>query len=34
MAVFEQLNALQPDELTPKQALDYLYELKQKVKTD
>lgn len=34
MVVFEQLNALQPDELTPKQALDYLYELKQKLKTD
>lgn len=34
MALFEQLQQLQPDDLTPKQALNMLYELKQNTKTD
>lgn len=33
MAVFEKLKQLQPDELTPKQALDLLYELKSSTKS-
>lgn len=34
MAVFEQLQQLQPDDLTPKQALNMLYELKQNTEVD
>ncbi|WP_296405751.1 DNA mismatch repair protein MutS [Psychrobacter sp.] len=34
MTVYEKLKALRPDELTAKQALDLLYELKQKVEND
>ncbi|WP_413772384.1 DNA mismatch repair protein MutS [Psychrobacter sp. FDAARGOS_221] len=32
--IIDQLNKLQPDELTPKQALDLIYQLKQRIKID